>query len=75
MVEKEQVGCLHKEYQFIVILIDRKINAFNLIGCKDEKKSKELTKAMQLANRFQEMNLIANRFKVDVFRDYLNFMV
>lgn len=75
MVEKEQVGCLHKDYQFIVILVDKKVNSFNLIGCKDEKKSRELTKAIQLANRYQEMCLISDKFKMEIMRDYLNFMV
>lgn len=75
MAEKEQVGCLLIDYQFIVILIDQKSNIFHLIGAADEEKAKALTRAVQFANRYLEMQLIASRFKIELLPKYLNYMV
>lgn len=75
MKEKEQVGCLHDSHQFIIILVDFKLNSFHLVGARSETEARTLTKAIQLANRFQEMTLMAVDLATDLNRSYLNWMV
>lgn len=75
MKEKEQVGCLHDSHQFIIVLMDLKGKKFHLIGAKTEDEARALTKSVQLANRYQEMNLMALEFQIDLNPNYLNWIV